>query len=141
MLQRTCSGKVVKQGIRNHPWYGVPYAAEAIFFRKPDGTPWVKFFEGGFSIVAPVVEVGKMVQWTGREERLRNGINLSYQYTAWAEDDNKLNGSLYVDPVNDRANINHGGTVDLVCSTESVPAPRWSSLYLNPTEYPPGDPP
>ena len=57
MLQKTCTGKVVKQGVRNHPAYGTPFGAQAIFFRKPDGTPWVKFDERGYPILAPIVEV------------------------------------------------------------------------------------
>lgn len=63
MLQRTCTGTVVKQGIRNHPVYGIRNWAQAIFFRRPDGTPWVKFYEGGYPTLAPVTEVGKLVQW------------------------------------------------------------------------------
>jgi len=69
MLQRTCTGTVVKEGIRNHPWYGGRHWVQAVFFRKPDdGTPWVKFYDGGETLLAPVNEVGKLVQWTGREE-------------------------------------------------------------------------
>ena len=66
MLQRTCTGTVVRSGIRNHPAYGMRVWAQAIFFRKPDGTPWVKFYAGGFPSLSPVTEVGKMLQWAGR---------------------------------------------------------------------------
>ncbi len=68
MLQRTCTGTIVKNGITNHPWYGMRIWAQAIFFRKPDGTPWVKFYEGGYPSLSPVTEVGKMVEWTGRQQ-------------------------------------------------------------------------
>ena len=34
MLQKACTGSVVKQGIRNHPWYGSRYQVEAVFFRR-----------------------------------------------------------------------------------------------------------
>src|SRR5580658_1332198 len=68
MLQRICTGMVVRGGITNHPWYGMRSQAQAIFFRKPDGTPWVKFYEWGFPSLSPVTEVGKMLQWTGRRE-------------------------------------------------------------------------
>src|SRR5580658_10157970 len=47
MLQRTCTGTIVLGGIPNHPWFGTHFAAQAIFFRKSDGTPWVKFYERG----------------------------------------------------------------------------------------------
>ncbi len=65
MLQRICTGTVVRGAVANHPWYGQHYQAQAIFFRKPDGTPWVKFNEAGKVSLSPVTEVGKMVQWTG----------------------------------------------------------------------------
>ncbi len=81
MLQKTCSGTVVFAGIRNHPIYGVRSHAQAIFFRRPDGTPWVKFYEGGYPVLAPVTEVGKLVQWTGREEHLGPGKTRFAQYT------------------------------------------------------------
>lgn len=144
MLQRTCTGKVVKQGIRNHPWYGVGYGAKAIFFRKPDGTPWVSFYEGGFPIIAPVTEVGKMVQWTGRPEHIAKGAFFFYQYTLWSDGDNKLNGNIAV-PLNadtlDKIGINTGGTVDLTCATEIVPQIEWNSWLVNTIQQPPGDPP
>src|SRR5580692_12821601 len=70
MLQRTCTGTMVLGGVPNHPWYGQHYQAQAVFFRKPDGTPWVKFYERGYSSLSPVTEVVKMVTWTGREEHI-----------------------------------------------------------------------
>ena len=51
----------MKGGIRNHPAYGIFGQAKAIFFRKPDGTPWVKFDAGGLPVVSPVTEVGNML--------------------------------------------------------------------------------
>ncbi len=59
MLQRTCTGEVVKQGIRNHPWYGQHNWAQAVFFRRPDGTPWVKFYEGGYPQGCSTLDIGK----------------------------------------------------------------------------------
>src|SRR5580698_2639094 len=56
MLQRVCTGRVVNGGIRNHPSYGYPSQAQAIFFRKPDGTPWVKFDAWGLPSISPVTE-------------------------------------------------------------------------------------
>ena len=144
MLQRTCTGKVVKQGIRNHPWYGVRYEAKAIFFRRPDGTPWVSFYEGGFPIIAAVTEVGKMVQWTGRPKHRSKGQTLFYQYTLWSDGNNQLNGNISVplDPVTlDAVGINTGGTVDLTCAVEVVPQIEWNSWLVNTIQHPSGDPP
>ena len=141
MLQRTCTGTVVKQGIRNHPMYGTRFGAEAVFFRKPDGTPWVKFYESGYSSISPVTELGKLVQWTGREEHFRNGASWFYTYTVWPDGDNKLIGSINADAVNFRQSINRGGTVDLICATEIVPAIPWSAWSVTPGQSPPGDPP
>jgi TonB family protein len=146
MLQKTCTGTVVKQGIRNHPWYGVRSQAQAIFFRRPDGTPWVKFYEGGYPILSPVTEVGKVVQWSGREEHAnKSGNQYStsqiYQYTVWPDGDNKLSGSIGTSVANDPDNINHGGTADFICATEVVPAVTWSAWSVTPAQPPRGDPP
>ena len=144
MLQRTCTGKVVKEGIRNHPEYGGNYWAQAIFFRKPDNTPWVKFYEGGYPILSPVTEIGKTVQWTGRQEHLRGGLFSYTQYTVWPDGDNNLSGSLQLIFSNEAQSsqpLNRGGTVDFVCATETVPAITWSALSVTPGERPPGDPP
>ena len=134
----------MRQGIRNHPWYGVRSWAEAVFFRKPDGTPWIKFYEGGFPILAPVTEVGKMVQWTGRAEHLKSGTSRYTQYTVWPEGENNLNGSLMVVYDADARldhDLNLGGTVDFACATETVPAIGWSAWSVTPGVNPPGDPP
>jgi len=144
MLQRTCTGTVVKQGIRNHPIYGARFWAQAIFFRRPDGTPWVKFYEGGFPILAPVTEVGKLVQWTGRAERGAGGVSRFTQYTVWADDDNNLSGNIetiYAAEAKANPDINRGGTVDLSCATEVVPAITWSAFSVTPGVNPLGDPP
>jgi TonB family protein len=143
MLQRTCAGTIVNQGIRNHPWYGWRAYAEAIFFRKPDGTPWVRFNEGGLIGISPVIEVGKLVQWTGPSVRLPGGKSQFVQYTVWPDGDNKLNGSIKVDNtyVDSPGNPNTGGTIDFTCATEVVPAITWSALSVTPGQSPPGDPP
>lgn len=141
MLQRTCTGTVVRQGIRNHPAYGVRAWAQAVFFRRPDGTPWVKFYEGGYPTLAPVTEVGKVVQWTGREEHI-GGMRSRYaQYTLWPNGENNLSGNVDVSFVVGDFEINHGGTVDFTCATETVPAIAWSAWFVTPGLSPPGDPP
>ena len=143
MLQRTCTGEVVRHGIRNRPAYGVHSWAQAVFFRKPDGSPWVKFYEGGYPIISPVIEVGKMVQWSGRQESFKNP-NFN-QYTLWSDGVNNLSGSLdIVYPYGTGGggdNYNHGGTVDFTCATEVVPAVPWSAWSVTPVPSPPGDPP
>lgn len=131
MLQKTCSGTVVRQGIRNHPIYGVRFSARAVFFRRPDGTPWVKFDEGGFSTLAPVIEMGKTVQWTGREERRGKGASSVNLYTVWPNGDNTLSGKLAIHYIGVAApadyGITHTGTVDFTCATEVVPAIEWTA--------------
>ena len=120
------------------------YWAQAVFFRNPDGTPWVKFYEGGFPTLSPVTEVGKMVQWTGRAERLNGGTYIYTQYTVWSDGGNNLNGSLnIVYPADTAFNhaLNLGGTVDFVCATETVPTISWSAWSVTPGPRPIGDPP
>jgi TonB family protein len=145
MLQRNCAGTAVLGGIRNHPEYGLPYAARAIFFRKADGTPWVKFDKGGHRSISPVIEVGKMVQWTGAEERPCGYCAWYFpQYTAWLDGDNHLSGAIgsrMVDNSGVPYNQN-GGTVDLTCTTEVLPAVTWNAWWITDTRVtPPGDPP
>ena len=88
MLQKICAGTVVLGGIPNRPIYGVHYSTQAIFFRKPDGTPWVEFYEMGYPALSPVTQVGKMVTWTGAQQRfgglrrLITGFSTLYGLTA-----------------------------------------------------------
>jgi TonB family protein len=135
MSQRTCTGTVVRQGVRNHPMYGVRSSARAVFFRRPDGTPWVKFDEGGFSTLAPVEELGKTVQWTGREERIGKGASFITRYTVWSDGDNTLNGKLGIHYMNGAvgadSGINHAGIVDFTCATEVVPAIEWKAWAVS----------
>ena len=139
MLQRTCTGTVVKQGIRNHPIYGEHIWAQAIFFRRPDGTPWVKFYEGGYAVVAPVTEVGRMVQWS-RGERLK-GILRYIQYTVWSDDNNNLSGNLQTSYAGEETPLNQGGTVDFTCAPDVVPRITWNSWYVDNVQVPSSDPP
>ena len=143
MLQRVCSGTIVLGGIPGHSWYGSSFAAQAIFFRKPDGTPWVKFYERGYPTLSPVTEVGKMVTWTGREEHISRGNVQWLQYTVWADGDNHLSGATgsvtYHSGVAYSNNI--GGPIDLTCATEILPAITWNDLVAQTLVAPPGDPP
>jgi TonB family protein len=153
MLQRTCTGTMVLGGIANHPIYGMHSWAQAIFFRKPDGTPWVKFYEQGFPSLSPVTEVGKMVTWTGRREEVGGG-NSKYirylQFTVWADGDNHLSGlvgsrmfNIFGVPVNRNTGGNY---VDLTCETEVLPTVTWNdwlaqNMVSAPHELASSDPP
>ncbi len=152
MQQRVCTGRIVLGGVANHPVYGVRYSADVIFFHKPDGTPWVKFYEMGYPVLSPVTEVGKMVTWTGGQQRF-GGAPLAYywlQYTVWADDDNHLSGLVGTRRSNTLGvayNQNMGGnTIDLTCATEVLPAVTWNDWFAQsrvhaPTDLAPGDPP
>jgi hypothetical protein len=153
MLQRTCTGTMVLGGVTNRPIYGVHYQAQAIFFRKPDGTPWVKFYERGYASLSPVTEVGKMVTWTGRQEQISTGkdvIQRWLQYTVWPDGDNHLSGAIGTRRINMsgvpyNANL-PGNTVEFTCATEVLPSVTWNnwfaqSLVTNPVDLSSVDPP
>jgi hypothetical protein len=131
MLQRACTGTMVLQGIPNHPAFGIHYSAEAIFFRKPDGTPWVKFWERGHQSIAPVTQVGKMLTWTGRQEHSRDG-DTWLQYTVWPDGDNSLSGAIGGRGINRSGTVVNsnvaGNYLDLSCATEALPAVTWNDL-------------
>lgn len=144
MLQKSCTGSVVKQGIRNHPAYGIRNSAEAVFFRKPDGSPWVRFYEGGFGTLAPVVEIGRIVKWSGRVEWIGGGSRSFTEYTLWPDGGSSLNGNIeivYLDAAKANQLLNRSGTIDLTCATETVPAINWSTSSVTPIPPPAGDPP
>jgi TonB family protein len=143
MLQRTCTGTVTRNGIPNHPVYGMRSWAQAIFFRKPDGTPWVKFYAWGYPNLSPVTEVGKMVQWTSLEPYPKKDPQY-ISYTLWSDGDNHLSGaagSLQYDNHGVPYNSNVEGPVDLTCATEVLPAVTWNDLSAQTLISPPGDPP
>ncbi len=135
MLQKTCTGTIVTNGIRNHPMYGIRYyGSKLIFFRRPDGTPWVKFYEAGREAMAPVVEVGKLVSWTGPTS-VQNRLALMMHYTAWLDGGNKLNGCLSIDDSWTRPSAACGdaaGTIEFTCAEEVVPQVEWSAWSATP---------
>ena len=132
MLRRTCTGTIVFGGIPNHPVYGMRVGVEAIFFRKPDGTPWVKTWERGFPSLSPVTEVGKMLTWTGRMEALPaggGGLFRWHQYTVWPDGDNHIRGAIAT--LNGRTGVAYiatggGDSIDLTCVTETLPTITWN---------------
>ena len=72
-----------------------------------------------------------MLRWTGPEEHLGSG-NVSFtEYTAWAEGENLIIGNIqtnYFGPARAGMPLNRGGTVDLTCATQTVPAITWKRL-------------
>jgi TonB family protein len=155
MLQRTCTGTMVLGGVPNQPSFGVHYRAQAIFFRKPDGTPWVKFYERGYESLAPVTEVGNMLTWPGRQEPIGGGKDLAgmyqwLQYTVWPDGDNHLSGAIGSRKYNlfgvaYNANV-AGNSVDLTCATEVLPTVTWNDWFAQsrvqaPVDLAPSDPP
>jgi TonB family protein len=148
MLQRTCTGTVTKGGVKNHPIYGMRSWIQAVFFRKPDGTPWVKFYEGGFAVLSPVTEIGKMVQWAGRQEghgSAESGTDHFWTlWTVWPDGENHLGGAIgsrVYDKFGNAHSNDIGGPVDLTCATEALPSVQWNDLLAQTRVLPPGDPP
>jgi TonB family protein len=152
MLQRTCTGTMVLGGIPNYPIYGMHSWAQAIFFRKPDGTPWVKFYERGYPSLSPVTQVGKMVTWTGRQESFGPNPTTGafwLQYTVWSDGDNHLSGAIGTRMIRYGVPFNGnlpGNSVDLTCTTEALPAVTWNdwlaqSKVTSPVDLSSSDPP
>jgi len=150
MLQRTCTGTTTLGGIPNYPIYGMHSWAQAIFFRKPDGTPWVKFYEGGYPSLSPVTQVGKMVTWTGRQQYWGPGTSYWLQYTVWADGDNHLSGAIGTRMITSAGVVFNrnlaGNTVDLSCATEALPTVTWNdwlaqSKVQSPVDLSSSDPP
>ena len=153
MLQRVCTGTIVLGGSPNNPVRGMHFAAQAIFFRKPDGTPWVKFYERGYQSLAPVTQVGKMVTWTGRQEYFNLGKDMAIywlQYTVWPDRDNHLSGAVGSRMFNNIGvaynNNLAGNTVELTCATEVLPTVTWSDWFAqskvtSPVDLSSSDPP
>jgi TonB family protein len=117
MLQRTCTGDMVTNQMgdsRPDSILGAHDAVTAIFYRKPDGTPWVKWSSnGGTANYFPVVELGVSAQW--RYPYLKSYYNSPPEhYAVWPAGDNHLSGRT----VGGRG----PGTIDLTCNSVMVPA-------------------
>ena len=101
MLQRTCSGTLVPIWWSNTPREWV----QAIFYKQPDGTKWIKiYYNGKGPAYLPVTELGVSAQWTTPVEQLAK-LTLNTHYAVWPNGDNRLSGTT-VEPY---------GTVDLTC--------------------------
>jgi TonB family protein len=132
MVQRVCTGSMTIGGIPNRPAFGTHSWAQAIFFHKPDGTPWVKFWDHGNQSLAPVTEVGKLVTWTSQRKGTLKDGPYWLQYTVWPDGDNHLTGAigtrrLSVSGVPFNANL-AGNYFDLTCATEVQPTVTWNDL-------------
>ena len=149
MMQRTCSGIITMNGGMNQPWRGYRGDATVIFFRKPDGTPWVKMIESGNISVSPAIQLGRMVQWVGPLVRPVIGGNPSsnfpryFTYTAWADGPNHLAGAEGSPiPVGGAAPANSlGGPIDMTCDTAVMPEVPYSNAFAQTQVLPVGDPP
>jgi TonB family protein len=145
MLQRTCTGTATRNGSRTRGWQGMRGWAQAIFFRKPDGTPWVKFYEFGQSVISPVTQLGKMLQWVGPEEYVQGHHSPSWtMWTVWSDGPNHLSGAEGSPiPTTNTAmyNTTMGGPVDLTCDTEVLPTVPYSNIFAQAMVIPSGDPP
>ncbi len=152
MAQRVCAGTMVLGGVPNEPLYGAHYWTRAIFFHKPDGTPWVKFWEKGTATLAPVTQVGKMVTWASKRHGAK-GDNWWYQFTVWPDGENHLRGAIggrtaTISGVPLNANL-AGNYIDLTCATEALPTVTWNdwledqnwSTVLSPVDLSSVDPP
>jgi TonB family protein len=145
MLQRTCTGTVTRNGGMNQPWRGFRGDVTLVFFRKPDGTPWVKLNETGNLSISPVTQIGNMLQWVGPLERLPGaGSNTAFYttYTVWPDGPNHLGGAEG-SPVPSKSAAyatGLGGPIDLTCGVE-LPTVPYSNLFAQTQVGPPGDPP
>ena len=145
MLQRTCVGTATRNGSLARPWQGMQGAATAIFFRKPDGTPWVKFYENGQSTLSPVTELGKMLQWVGPlQHPVPRGDPYWITWVVWADGPNHLSGAEGSPLINTEGppyTTGLGGPIDLTCSTDVLPSVPYNNLFAQTMVSPPEDPP
>lgn len=137
MLLKTCTGKIVVNGLRNHPLRGIFYDSKLVFYREADGTPWVKFYEVSRMSQSPIVQVGNLVSWTGpasgHSGDSRSAERRLNHYTAWLDTDGKLDGCISSD---DRWQVTAScegatGTLAFSCERETVPQvqpDRWSTI-------------
>jgi hypothetical protein len=119
--------------------------AQVVFFRKPDGTPWVKFYEQGQPSLSPVTQIGAMLQWVGPLERIP-GKNLVFYttYTVWSDGPNHLSGAegSPIPSLNSAAYATGlGGPIDMTCDTDVMPTVPYSNLFAQTQVTAPGDPP
>ena len=93
MREKTCTGTV------SQAWGGPEggyFAVKAVWYRRPDGTAWMKFYWAGTGpLEIPVTELGVSAQWN--TPTVCRKICWSTHYEVWPEGNNRLNGKT-VDP-------------------------------------------
>jgi TonB family protein len=148
MMQRTCTGIITMNGGMNQPWRGYRGDATLTFFRKPDGTPWVKMSESGNLSISPAIQIGRMVQWVGPIVRVIGGNPSSsfprnYTYTVWADGPNHLVGAEGSPiPTTGAAHATSlGGPIDMMCDTAILPTVPYNNAFAQTQIIPSGDPP
>jgi TonB family protein len=124
LLQRNCSGEMVTNQLgdsRPDSILGAHNRVTAIFYRKPDGTPWVKWsFNGGTVNFFPVIELGVSAQWRYPYFKAYYN-NPPEHYAVWPAGDNHLSGRTVGGGMGP-------GTIDLTCDSFMVPAISSNSL-------------
>ena len=113
-LQRTCSGTVHTSEFGDTPpdsIFGHIYQVTTVFYRKPDGAPWVKFtYIGGTVSYLPVTELGVSAQWRYTYSYGKRMYPPGH-YAVWPDGDNHLIGRTIDGP----------GTIDLTCESVTLP--------------------
>jgi TonB family protein len=146
MLQKTCTGTVTRNGGMGQPWRGMRAPAEVVFFRRPDGTPWVRFAEAAMPVsVSPVVEIGNMLQFVGPTFKTAGSYGVIWTlWTVWPDGPNHMSGGEGSPIPNHLGAVpvyGLGGPVDLTCSTDILPTVPYNNVVLQTMATTPGDPP
>jgi TonB family protein len=101
MLERTCTGTAVPIWWSHIPTYWV----QATWYRRPDGTPWIRFYwQATGPLYIPVTELGVSAQWN-TPPIIRGKDTMRTHYELWPEGDNHIGGKTEDPP----------GTIDMTC--------------------------
>jgi TonB family protein len=123
MQRRTCTGDLATNALGDLPPDSILVSHDritAVFYRKPDGKPWVQWSHGGGQAeFHPITELGVSAQWNG-VCRGAFGCDMPH-FDLWPDSDNPnhLSGRTL------GAGI---GTLNLTCETEVVPVVKSNSL-------------
>ncbi len=94
MQRRVCTGETVTNALGDVPpdsIFGTHNRVTAVFYRKPDGMPWVRWsHDGGQTEFHPVTELGVSAQWN-EVCRGKCGSGLPH-FAVWPDGDNHLSG-------------------------------------------------
>ena len=144
MLQRT--GTVTRNGGMGQPWRGMRAPAEVVFFRKPDGTPWVRFSEAAMpASVSPVVEVGNMLQFVGPTFKPAGAYGIVWTlWTVWPDGPNHMRGgegSPIPNHIGAVPVYGLGGPAEFTCTDAVMPSVPYDNFVVQTMATTPGDPP